>query len=32
MYPATYDTFRAARDRFDPKRVFANSMLTELFP
>jgi FAD/FMN-containing dehydrogenase len=32
MYPATYEIFRAVRDRFDPKRVFANSMLTELFP
>jgi L-gulonolactone oxidase len=32
MYPATYETFRAVRDQFDPKRVFANSMLNELFP
>jgi FAD/FMN-containing dehydrogenase len=32
MYPGTYDAFRATRDQFDPKRVFANSMLKELFP
>lgn len=32
MYPDTYERFRAVRDRFDPRRVFANSMLEELFP
>jgi FAD/FMN-containing dehydrogenase len=32
MYPDTYEAFRAVRDRFDPRRVFANTMLTELFP
>ena len=32
MYPASYETFRTVRDQFDPKRVFANSMLNELFP
>jgi L-gulono-1,4-lactone dehydrogenase len=32
MYPQTYDSFRKVRDSFDPKRVFANSLLAELFP
>ena len=32
MYPASYDTFRSVRDEYDPKRIFANSMLNELFP
>jgi FAD/FMN-containing dehydrogenase len=32
LYPTTYDTFRQVRDRFDPDRVFANTMLRELFP
>jgi FAD/FMN-containing dehydrogenase len=32
LYPATYETFRQVRDQYDPKRVFANSMLKELFP
>jgi FAD/FMN-containing dehydrogenase len=32
MYPTTYDRFRAVRDRFDPRRVFTNTMLSELIP
>lgn len=32
MYPETYETFRSVRAELDPKRVFTNSMLTELFP
>lgn len=32
MYPGTYQTFKDIRARFDPRRVFTNSMLTELFP
>jgi L-gulonolactone oxidase len=32
MYPQTYNRFRNVRDSFDPKRVFTNSVLTELFP
>jgi L-gulonolactone oxidase len=32
LYPATYETFRQVRDQYDPKRVFANSMLKGLFP
>lgn len=32
LYPATYERFRAVRERFDPKRVFSNSLLAELFP
>lgn len=32
MYPATYQAFRDVRARFDPQRVFTNSMLDELFP
>lgn len=31
MYPSTYQRFCAVRDAFDPDRVFANSMLTDLF-
>jgi FAD/FMN-containing dehydrogenase len=32
MYPGSYDDFRKVRDKYDPDRVFANTMLTELFP
>lgn len=32
MYPTTYDLFRKARDTFDPRRVFTNSLLTDLLP
>lgn len=32
MYPATYERFRRVRDRYDPKRVFTNTLLSELFP
>jgi FAD/FMN-containing dehydrogenase len=32
MYPSTYDRFRNVRNTFDPKRVFTNSLLTEMFP
>jgi L-gulono-1,4-lactone dehydrogenase len=31
MYPSTYKRFCDVRDAFDPNRVFANSMLTDLF-
>jgi FAD/FMN-containing dehydrogenase len=32
MYPVGYPQFQEVRARFDPQRVFANSMLDELFP
>ena len=32
LYPARYDKFIAVRNELDPNRVFANSMLDELFP
>ena len=31
MYPSTYKRFCDVRDAFDPNRVLANSMLTDLF-
>jgi len=31
MYPSTYKRFCDVRDAFDPDRVFANSLLTDLF-
>jgi FAD/FMN-containing dehydrogenase len=30
MYPSTYTRFCDVRDAFDPNRVFANSMLTDI--
>ena len=32
MYPSTYARFCKVRNTFDPKRVFTNSLLAELFP
>ena len=32
LYPDTYKTFTKIRNELDPDRVFANSMLDELFP
>ncbi len=32
LYPGTYKAFTDIRDELDPDRVFANSMLDELFP
>jgi L-gulono-1,4-lactone dehydrogenase len=32
MYPSSYDRFRRVRDTFDPRRVFANTLLETLFP
>jgi hypothetical protein len=31
MYGTGYDQFVSIRDRLDPDRVFANSLLTEIF-
>ena len=32
MYPDTYDTFARLRKELDPKGVFGNTLLRELFP
>jgi FAD/FMN-containing dehydrogenase len=32
MWPGTYETFAAVANRYDPQRVFRNSLLSELFP
>lgn len=32
MYPDTYDCFRHVRNKYDPKRVFANSLVADLYP
>ena len=32
MYPTTYETFRTVREKYDKNRVFANTLLSELFP
>ena len=32
MYPDTYDTFARIRKELDPKGVFGNTLLRELFP
>lgn len=32
MYPTTYRRFLKVRDDFDPQRVFANTLLNDLFP
>lgn len=32
LFPSTYQTFCDVRDNYDRKRVFANTMLKELFP
>ena len=32
MYPDTYDSFARIRKELDPKGVFGNTLLRELFP